>query len=152
MGLVTTIKDWIMPTPHKVEVYCDIFDPDTGKWIAGLPMEKRKKEADLLTEAAEKYSGKTAIITVMEDHRKYYHGYTRDMQTGQPVPPPEPTVEEVQAQALEALDAEYAAKVSAKKNEITEAVNVYQDDALATLRRKELEDIKVEYIQKRGEL
>lgn len=152
MGLVATIKDWIMPTPHRVEAYCDIFEPDTGEWIAGLPMEKRKKEADLLAEAAEKYPGKTAIITAMEDHRKYYHGYTRDMQTGQPVPPPDPTPEELQQKALDSLDAEYAAKVDTKKDEITEAVDVYQDETLAALRRKELEDIKAEYIQKRGEL
>lgn len=104
----------MQPKPHKVTQYLDIFDAE-GKRITSLPLLSEKTMDDLKTEAAEKYPGDLAVETSYEDHKLYVNGYTYDKETGQPVPPPEPTAEEM----ADAEAAQQAAEAQTTLNEIT---------------------------------
>lgn len=65
---------------------------------------------------------------------------------------PAKTDEERKQEELDALDKEYEALISAKKEEIIEAVVVYQDADLAASLREELNALYSEYESKREEI
>lgn len=124
---------------------CD-FDPgkdkNTGK-IASL----KEKAKDLFEDAA--------VVDVISaaDYNQYLTGeYVRGAD-GKPTAyiAPEPTPEELQAQALAALDAEYQAKFDELDEQIVKAAALknteLQDELIA-----EREALAEEYTQKRGEL
>ena len=124
---------------------CD-FDPgknkNTGK-IASL----KEKAKDLFEDAA--------VVDVISaaDYNQYLTGeYVRGAD-GKPTAyiAPEPTPEELQAQALAALDAEYQAKFDELDEQIVKAAALknteLQNELIA-----EREALAEEYTQKRGEL
>ena len=124
---------------------CD-FDPgknkNTGK-IASL----KEKAKDLFEDAA--------VVDVISaaDYNQYLTGeYVRGAD-GKPTAyiAPEPTPEELQAQALAALDAEYQAKFDELDEQIVKAAALknteLQNELIA-----EREALAEEYAQKRGEL
>lgn len=152
MSIISKVADMMGLTPYDVTQYMVIFG-DSGELVTSLPMERNDTEDTLKTKAEKEYPGKTAVLLPWTDLRDYYRkGYTYDKTTGKPVAPPDPSPEEVQAAALSKLDAEYAALIQAKQDQIIQADTVYQDQTLADQRRKELDVLKAEYIQKRGEL
>lgn len=65
---------------------------------------------------------------------------------------PEPTAEELQEQARQALDAEYAVKFADKDSEIIKAVVIMQDTEYAQQLRQERTALTQEYLTKRGAL
>lgn len=65
---------------------------------------------------------------------------------------PEPTAEELQEQARQALDAEYAVKFADKDNEIIKAVVIMQDTEYAQQLRRERTALVQEYADKRSAL
>lgn len=65
---------------------------------------------------------------------------------------PEPTTEELQEQARQALDEEYAVKFADKDNEIIKAVVIMQDTEYAQQLRKERTALVQEYSDKRSAL
>lgn len=65
---------------------------------------------------------------------------------------PEPTAEELQEQARQALDAEYAVKFADKDNEIIKAVVIMQDTEYAQQLRQERTALVQEYADKRSAL
>lgn len=152
MGIISKAAEKVLGTaPHKVTEYIDIFDAD-GKRITSLPVSKGKTAGDVLKEAQEKYPDNTAVATSIEDHRLYVSGgYTYDSASGKPKAPPEPTPEELQAQALASLDAEYQSKFDELDDEIVKAAalknEVLQDELIA-----ERSALAEEYTKKRGEL
>lgn len=126
-------------------IICD-FDPDkdknTGK-IASL----KEKAKDLFEDAV------VVDVIFAADYNQYLTGeYVRGAD-GKPTAyiAPEPTPEELQVQALAALDAEYQAKFDELDEQIVKA---------AALKNTELKDeliaersaLAEEYTQKRGEL
>ena len=104
----------MQPKPHKVTQYLDIFDVE-GKRITSLPLLSEKTMDDLKKEAAEKYPDDLAVETSYEDHKLYVSGYTYDKETGQHVPPPEPTAEELADQKA----AQQATEAKTTLNSIT---------------------------------
>ena len=68
------------------------------------------------------------------------------------VPPVEPTAEELQEQARQALDAEYAVKFSDKDDEIIQASVILQDEEYAQQLRQERTELMQEYATKRSVL
>lgn len=152
MGIIARAAQEIFGTaPYKVTRYIDIFDED-GKRITSLPVSKGKTADEVLAEAKEKYPDNTSMATSIEDHRLYVSGgYTYDASTGTPKAPPEPTAEELQAQALAALDSEYQAKFNDLDDQIVKAAalknTALQDELIA-----ERNTLAEEYAKKRGEL
>ena len=65
---------------------------------------------------------------------------------------PEPTAEELQEQARQALDAEYAVKFTNKDNEIIQASVILQDEEYAQKLRQERAELMQEYATKRSAL
>lgn len=65
---------------------------------------------------------------------------------------PEPTAEELQEQARQALDAEYAVKLADKDNQIIKAVVIMQDTEYAQQLRQERTALVQEYADKRSAL
>ncbi|WP_295234731.1 hypothetical protein [Veillonella sp.] len=65
-------------------------------------------------------------------------------------PPYIPTAAEIEEAKLKQLDAEYANKLAEAKQVVTEAVTIEQDNELADELRSDYQDIKKEYIEKRG--
>lgn len=65
---------------------------------------------------------------------------------------PEPTAEELQEQARQALDAEYAVKFTDKDNEIIKALVIMQDTEYAQQLRQERTALVQEYADKRSAL
>lgn len=152
MGIIAKAVQGIVGTaPHKVTEYIDIFD-EAGKRITSLPITKNKLADDVMAEAQEKYPDNTSVATSIEDHRLYVSGgYTYDAESGKPKAPPEPTAEELQAQELASLDAEYQAKFDDLDDEIVKAAalknETLQDELIA-----ERNALAEEYATKRGEL
>lgn len=152
MGIIAKAAEKVLGTaPHKVTQYIDIFDAE-GKRVTSLPVSKDKTTDDVLQEAKDKYPDNVAVATSIEDHRLYVSsGYTYDASTGAPKAPPEPTPEELQAQALAELDAEYQAKFDDLDDEIVKAAalknETLQDELIA-----ERDALAEEYTQKRSEL
>lgn len=126
-------------------IICD-FDPDKDKNTGKIASLKGKAK-DLFEDAV--------VVDVISaaDYNQYLTGeYVRGTD-GKPTAyiAPEPTPEELQAQALAALDAEYQAKFDELDEQIVKA---------AALKNTELQDeliaersaLAEEYTQKRGEL
>lgn len=65
---------------------------------------------------------------------------------------PEPTAEELQEQARQTLDAEYATKFKNKDNEIIQASVILQDEEYAQQLRQERTELMEEYATKRSAL
>ena len=65
---------------------------------------------------------------------------------------PEPTAEELQEQARQALDAEYTILFANKDNEIIQASVILQDEEYAQKLRQERTELMQEYLTKRGAL
>lgn len=65
-------------------------------------------------------------------------------------PPYVPTAAELEEAKLKQLDTEYADKLAEAKQAVTEAVTIEQDNELADELRNDYQDIKKEYIEKRG--
>lgn len=151
MGILSKAAAIIAPTPHKVTQYIDIFDA-SGKRVTSLPVTQGASVDDVLAEAKENYPENTAVATEIADHRLYSsNGYTYDFETKKPKAPPEPTAEELQAQALAELDAEYQAKFDELDEQIMKAAalkNTEMQDALINDRTA----LAAEYTEKRGNL
>lgn len=124
---------------------CD-FDPNKGKNAAKLAALKGKAKT-LFTDAV------VVDVVSASDYNQYLTGeYVRGAD-GKPTAyiAPEPTPEELQAQALAALDAEYQAKFDELDEQIVKAAalknETLQDELIA-----ERSALAEEYTQKRGEL
>lgn len=65
-------------------------------------------------------------------------------------PPYVLTAAEIEETKLKALDAEYAEKLAEAKQAVTDAITIEQDKELADELRSDYQEIKNEYIEKRG--
>lgn len=135
------------------QVYLSIFDKTTGTrktsytilgQIHGSTMDELKQKA------AADYPNDYAVPQTAEEYHNGISGNLRwngDTYTD----PPQPTAEELQAQALASLDSEYQSKFDELDEQIVKA---------AALKNTELQDeliaersaLAEEYTQKRGEL
>ena len=125
------------------EVYLSVFDKADGKRVTSYTIvgEIHGKTMDELKEkAAKEYPDAYAVPQTRED----WHGEEL-------VDPPKPTAEELQAQALAALDSEYQAKFNDLDDQIVKAAalknTALQDELIA-----ERNTLAEEYAKKRGEL
>lgn len=144
----------------NVDYYVAGFDADgkrVGSLICDFAPGKNKNTGKIasLKEKAKDLFEDAAVVDVISaaDYNQYLTGeYVRGAD-GKPTAyiAPEPTPEELQAQALAALDAEYQAKFDELDEQIVKA---------AALKNTELQDeliaersaLAEEYTQKRGEL
>ena len=144
----------------NVDYYCAGFDDD-GKRVGSVicdfnpTKDKNTERVQKLLEEGKKLFSDAAVVEIItaEDYDKYLSGEYVRGNDGKPIPyvAPEPTPEELQAQALAALDAEYQAKFDELDEQIVKA---------AALKNTELQDeliaersaLAEEYTQKRGEL
>lgn len=144
----------------NVDYYCTGFD-DAGKRVGSVicdfnpTKDKNTERVQKLLEEGKKLFSDAAVVEIItaEDYDKYLSGEYVRGNDGKPIPyvAPEPTPEELQAQALAALDAEYQAKFDELDEQIVKA---------AALKNTELQDeliaersaLAEEYTQKRGEL
>lgn len=144
----------------NVDYYVAGFD-STGKRVGSIICDfnpNKEKNADKLSVLIDKAKGIFTDAEVVEvisatDYAMYLSGdYVRGAE-GKPVAyiAPQPTPEELQAQALAALDAEYQAKFDELDEQIVKAAALknteLQDELIA-----EREALAEEYTQKRGEL
>lgn len=135
------------------QVYLSIFDKTTGTrktsytilgQIHGSTMDELKQKASA------DYPDDYAVPQTAEE---YHNGISGDLRWNGDTytDPPQPTTEEMQAQALASLDSEYQAKFDELDEQIVKA---------AALKNTELQDeliaersaLAEEYTQKRGEL
>ena len=135
------------------QVYLSIFDKTTGTrktsytilgQIHGSTMDELKQKA------AADYPDDYAVPQTAEEYHNVISG---DLQWNGDafIDPPQPTTEEMRAQALASLDSEYQAKFDELDEQIVKA---------AALKNTELQDeliaersaLAEEYTQKRGEL
>ena len=144
----------------NVDYYVAGFDADgkrVGSLICDFDPGKDKNTGKLasLTEKAKDLFEDAAVVDVISaaDYNQYLTGeYVRGAD-GKPTAyiAPEPTPEELQAQALAALDAEYQAKFDELDEQIVKAAALknteLQNELIA-----EREALAEEYTQKRGEL
>lgn len=135
------------------EVYLSVFDKTDGKrktsytlmgGVHGDTMEELQEKAQA------SYPDDYAVPQTKEDWRRTVSNDLR-WNGSELMNPPEPTAEELQAQALAALDGEYQAKFNDLDDQIVKA---------AALKNTELQDelivernaLSEEYAAKRGEL
>lgn len=141
----------------NVDYYCAGFD-DAGKRVGSLICDfnptKKEKVAALIEEGKGKFTDATVVeIISAEDYDKYLSGEYVRGNDGKPTPyvAPKPTPEELQAQALAALDAEYQSKFNELDEQIVKAAalknETLQDELIA-----ERAALAEEYTTKRGEL
>ena len=135
------------------QVYLSIFDKTTGTrktsytilgQIHGSTMDELKQKA------AADYPNNYAVPQTAEE---YHNGISGDLRWNGDTytDPPQPTAEELQAQALASLDSEYQSRFDELDEQIVKA---------AALKNTELQDeliaeraaLAEEYTQKRGEL
>lgn len=135
------------------QVYLSIFDKTTGTrktsytilgQIHGSAMDELKQKA------AADYPDDYAVPQTAEE---YHNGISGDLRWNGDTytDPPQPTAEELQAQALASLDSEYQSRFDELDEQIVKA---------AALKNTELQDeliaersaLAEEYTQKRGEL
>lgn len=149
-----------MRSSTNVDYYVSGFD-DAGKRVGSVicdfnpAKDKNADKVQKLLEEGKKLFSDAAVVEIItaEDYDKYLSGEYVRGNDGKPIPyvAPEPTPEELQAQALAALDAEYQAKFDELDEQIVKA---------AALKNTELQDeliaersaLAEEYTQKRGEL
>lgn len=144
----------------NVDYYVAGFDADgkrVGSLICDFDPGKDKNTGKLasLTEKAKDLFEDAAVVDVISaaDYNQYLTGeYVRGAD-GKPIPyvAPKPTPEELQAQALAELDAEYQSKFNELDEQIVKAAalknETLQDELIA-----ERAALAEEYTTKRGEL
>lgn len=135
------------------QVYLSIFDKNTGArktsytilgQIHGSTMDELKQKA------ATDYPDDYAVAQTAEEYHNVISGDLRFDGTDY-TDPPQPTAEELQAQALAELDAEYQAKFDELDEQIMKAAalkNTEMQDALINDRTA----LAAEYAEKRGNL
>ena len=135
------------------EVYLSVFDKTDGKRVTSYTLMggvHGDTMDELREKAAANYPDDYAVPQTQEDWRRTVSGDLRWNGKGL-VNPPEPTAEEVQAQALAALDREYQAKFNDLDDQIVKAAALknteLQDELIA-----ERSTLAEEYAKKRGEL
>ncbi len=135
------------------EVYLSVFDKTDGKrktsytlmgGVHGDTMEELQEKAQA------SYPDDYAVPQTKEDWRRTVSNDLR-WNGSELVNPPEPTAEELQAQALAELDAEYQAKFDELDDELVKAAalknETLQDELIA-----ERAALAEEYTTKRGDL
>ena len=135
------------------QVYLSIFDKTTGTrktsytilgQVHGNTMDELKQKA------AADYPDDYAVLQTAEE---YHNGISGDLRWNGDTytDPPQPTAEELQAQALASLDSEYQSRFDELDEQIVKAAALknteLQDELIA-----EREALAEEYTQKRGEL
>lgn len=135
------------------EVYLSIFSKETGQRKTSFTIIGEvhgKTIDDLKKKAATEYPDDYAVAQTQKVYHAVVEGDLHFDGTDY-IDPPEPTAEELQAQALAALDGEYQAKFNDLDDQIVKA---------AALKNTELQDelieernaLSEEYAAKRGEL
>lgn len=135
------------------EVYLSIFSKETGQRKTSFTIIGEvhgKTIDDLKKKAATEYPDDYAVPQTQKVYHETIQGDLHFDGTDY-IDPPQPTAEELQAQALAALDAEYQAKFDELDEQIMKA---------AALKNTELQDslindrtaLAAEYAEKRGEL
>lgn len=135
------------------EVYLSIFSKETGQRKTSFTIIGEvhgKTIDDLKKKAATEYPDDYAVAQTQKVYHAVVEGDLHFDGTDY-TDPPEPTAEELQAQALAALDGEYQAKFNDLDDQIVKA---------AALKNTELQDeliaernaLSEEYAAKRGEL
>lgn len=135
------------------QVYLSIFDKNTGarKTSYTILGQIHGKNLDELKEkAAADYPDDYAVPQTAEEYHNVISGDLR--WNGEAyADPPQPTAEELQAQALASLDSEYQSRFDELDEQIVKAAALkntdLQDELIA-----EREALAEEYAQKRGEL
>lgn len=135
------------------EVYLSIFSKEDGRrktsftilgGVHGSSMD------DLKQKAQKEYPDDYAVPQTADSYHEVISGDLR-WNGSEFVAPPEPTLEELQSQALASLDAEYQAKFDELDEQIMKAAalknETLQDELIA-----ERAALAEEYTQKRGEL
>lgn len=135
------------------EVYLSIFSKETGQRKTSFTIIGEvhgKTIDDLKKKAATEYPDDYAVAQTQKVYHAVVEGDLHFDGTDY-IDPPEPTAEELQAQALAALDGKYQAKFNDLDDQIVKA---------AALKNTELQDelieernaLSEEYAAKRGEL
>lgn len=134
-------------------VYLAIFDKTTGQRKTSFTIIGEvhgKTIDDLKKKAATEYPDDYAVPQTQKVYHAVVEGDLRFDGTDY-TDPPQPTAEEMQAQALAALDAEYQAKFDDLDGQIVKAAalknETMQDELIA-----DRSELVAEYTQKRGEL
>lgn len=135
------------------QVYLSIFDKTTGTRKTSYTILGQVHEStmdELKQKAAADYPDDYAVPQTAEE---YHNGISGDLRWNGDTytDPPQPTAEELQAQALASLDSEYQSRFDELDEQIVKA---------AALKNTELQDeliaeraaLAEEYTQKRGEL
>lgn len=144
----------------NVDYYCAGFD-DAGKRVGSVicdfnpTKDKNTERVQKLLEEGKKLFSDAAVVEIItaEDYDKYLSGEYVRGNDGKPIPyvAPKPTPEELQAQTLAALDAEYQFKFNELDEQIVKAAalknETLQDELIA-----ERAALAEEYTTKRGEL
>lgn len=135
------------------QVYLSIFDKTTGtrKTSYTILGHIHGKNLDELKEkAAADYPDDYAVPQTAEEYHNVISGDLR-WNGDAFIDPPQPTAEELQAQALASLDSEYQSRFDELDEQIVKAAALknteLQDELIA-----EREALAEEYTQKRGEL
>ena len=135
------------------EVYLSVFDKIDGKRVTSYTIMGEihgKTMDDLQEKAATNYPDAYAVPQTREDWRRTVSNDLR-WNGSELVNPPEPTAEELQAQALAALDGEYQAKFNNLDDQIVKAAAL-KNTSLQDELIEERNALSEEYAAKRGEL
>ncbi len=128
--------------------YLSIYD-ETGERLTSYVTKAHGETVEeLQAKAAAEYPDKIHVVQTAEE---YINALQNDLLYigGEYVPRPEPTEAEKKAQALAALDNEYAAKIGAVETEMAKAKAIEDEDYFQDL-KAERESLQAEYEEKRG--
>lgn len=140
--------------PPELNRYVFVVDKTTGERRTSLLVGVHgDTEAECLERAKKDYPEDFAFVGGEEEQQKFYKNMRYvNGEFLEPLAPPEPTAEEIQAQKLAELDAEYAKIFADYDEQIIRAVTVDQDEEYANELRAEKEEKQKEYAEKRGAL
>lgn len=137
-------------------VYLILFDKETGERRASYAVGVHADTMEELREIVDNTPEYDGLLRIEDDgaiqnktadgSHLYLNGELIEK------PPYVPTVEEVQAAQIRALDAKYEPLITELENEIMKSVLVYQDEDYAQELRDELKATKAQYASEREAL
>lgn len=133
--------------------YLSMYPADGGERITSFVVGVHGDSVEALKEkAAKEYPGAIALEqSAAEWNAAVQQGLIYDAEAKELKEKPAPTEEELRQAALDALDAEYAAKIDEVETDMAKANATGDTDYLSDL-KAEREALVSEYTQKRGEI
>lgn len=148
------INDGGSSVPPELNRYVFVVDKETGERRTSLLVGVHgDTEEECLARAKKDYPEDFHFVGGEEEQQKFYKNMRYlNGEFLEPLAPPEPTTEEIQAQKLAELDAEYSKIFADYDEQIIRAVTVDQDEEYAKELRDEKAAKRKEYAEKRGTL